>query len=53
MSKGLIYLGIFLGGTVGSYIPVLFHQGYFSILSIVCGGIGSFVGIWAVVKLSP
>jgi hypothetical protein len=52
MNKGLIYLGVFVGGTIGSYIPVLFHQDYFSPLSIICGGIGSLIGIWAAVKMS-
>jgi phage tail tape-measure protein len=49
--KGLIYLGIFVGGTIGSYIPVLFGQGIFSAASIIGSAVGSFVGLWAGYKL--
>jgi hypothetical protein len=50
--KGLIYLGITVGGIIGSYIPViLFHQGSFSVSSIIGGAIGSFAGLWAGYKL--
>lgn len=49
--KGLIYLGIFVGGTMGSYIPVLFGQSWFSAASVIGSAIGSFVGLWAGYKL--
>jgi phage tail tape-measure protein len=49
--KGLIYLGITVGGFAGSYIPVLFGQDAFSVVSIIGGAIGSFVGLWAGYKL--
>jgi hypothetical protein len=49
--KGLIYLGIFVGGAIGSYIPVLFGQDVFSFVGIVGGAIGSFAGLWAGYKL--
>jgi hypothetical protein len=53
MTKGLIYLFIFIGGTVGSYLPViLFHAGFFSLWSIVGSLIGSFAGLWVGYKLS-
>jgi uncharacterized membrane protein YeaQ/YmgE (transglycosylase-associated protein family) len=52
MSKGLIYLAILIGGAIGSYIPVLFHQGTFSAASLIGGTIGSLVGIWVVVKFN-
>jgi hypothetical protein len=50
MSKGYVYLWIFIGGTIGSYLPVLFHQSYFSAASIIGGAIGGFAGIWAAIK---
>jgi hypothetical protein len=50
MSKGYVYLWIFIGSSIGSYLPVLFHQGFFSAISIIGGTIGAFVGIWAAVK---
>lgn len=49
--KGLIYLGIFLGGAIGSYIPVLFGQDMFSLASLLGGTLGSFAGLWAGYKL--
>jgi hypothetical protein len=52
MTKGLVYLLIFLGGAIGSYIPVLFGQDMFSLASIIGGILGSFAGIWAAVKLN-
>jgi len=53
MSKLLIYVGITVGGIVGSYLPVvLFHADSFGIVSIVCGVSGSVVGLWAGYKAS-
>jgi hypothetical protein len=50
--KGLIYLGITVGGIIGGYVPViLFHQGSFSAASLIGGTIGSFLGLWAGYKL--
>lgn len=51
MSKGLIYFAVFIGGLIGSYIPVLFGQSYFSAISIIGSVVGSLAGIWAAVKL--
>jgi hypothetical protein len=50
MSKAYIYLWIFIGSTVGSYLPVLFHQSFLSAASIIGGVIGSFAGIWLALK---
>jgi hypothetical protein len=52
MTKGLVYLLIFIGGAIGSYIPALFGQSMFSAASLIGGAIGSIVGIWAAVKLN-
>jgi gas vesicle protein len=49
--KKLIYLGIAVGGAIGSYVPVLFGQDAFSAISLIGGTIGSFVGLWAGYKL--
>jgi len=51
MSKGLVYLSIFIFGTIGSYVPTWFGAGFFSFASIVGSLIGSFAGIWVAVKL--
>jgi uncharacterized membrane protein YeaQ/YmgE (transglycosylase-associated protein family) len=52
MSKGLMYLCITIGSIVGSYIPVLWHAGFFSLSGIAFGLIGAFVGIWVAFKLN-
>ncbi len=51
MSKGFMWLLITIGSTVGSYIPVLWHAGFFSVASILGGLIGAFAGVWAAYKL--
>jgi phage tail tape-measure protein len=40
-----------VGGAIGSYIPVLFGQDAFSVVSLIGGTIGSFVGLWAGYKI--
>jgi len=52
MSKSIIYLMVFIGGTIGSIIPTAFGSGYFSAGSIFGGALGSLVGIWVAVKIS-
>jgi len=52
MSKKLVYLLSVVGGTIGSYIPVLFGSSGFSAASMIGFVIGSFAGIYAGIKLS-
>lgn len=53
MSKTLIYIGITIGGIIGAYLPVmLFHASSFGWESIVCGALGSIIGLWAGYKAS-
>jgi hypothetical protein len=49
--KSLIYLGIFVGGTIGSYIPTFFGQDMFSAASLIGTVVGSFAGLWAGYKI--
>lgn len=51
MDKRMIMLGMFLGSTVGGYIPVLFGASAFSFSSIIFGAIGGILGIWVSFKL--
>lgn len=47
MDKLFIYGGITVGSMVGAYLPVvLFHVSPLGIISILCGVIGSFIGLW-------
>jgi uncharacterized membrane protein YeaQ/YmgE (transglycosylase-associated protein family) len=41
-----IWLGIFVGSTVGGFIPDLWGAGLFSTSSIVLSAVGAFVGLW-------
>ena len=53
MAKTTIFFGAFLGGIVGSYLPVvLFGSGWFSLASIIGGFVGSAAGIWLGWKLT-
>ncbi len=50
--KTWIWIGVFIGSTVGGLIPSLWGAGLFSFSSTLFGGIGSFVGIWLGWKIS-
>lgn len=45
--KKLIWLGASVGGIIGSYMPSLWHASLFSPWSILLGGVGGLLGIWA------
>ena len=48
-----MYIGLFLGGIVGSYLPVvLLGSGWFSLASIIGGFVGSAGGLWLGWKLT-
>jgi len=51
-SKSLIWIGLFLGSAIGSYIPTILGANIFSISSIIFGGIGGIFGVWIGFKLS-
>jgi uncharacterized membrane protein YeaQ/YmgE (transglycosylase-associated protein family) len=52
VSKTSIWIGVFLGSTVGGMIPELWGNGMFSFSSVIGSAVGALVGIWAAVKLS-
>ncbi len=45
-SRKLIWIGVFVGSTVGSYVPNLWGAGFFSFSSVLFSAIGAFIGIW-------
>jgi hypothetical protein len=51
-SKSLIYLGLFIGSTVGSYVPTLWGAGFLSFSSVICSAIGGILGIYIFFKIS-
>ena len=52
ISAIFIWLGLFIGSAIGSYIPCLWGESIFSLSSLIGGIIGSVVGIWIGFKLS-
>lgn len=51
-SKPLIWIGLFIGSTIGSFIPDLWGAGILSFSSILLSGIGGILGIYVGFKLS-
>jgi hypothetical protein len=51
-AKPLVYLGLFIGSTIGGSVPMLWGDGVFSMSSVLRGGAGGIVGIWLGFKLS-
>jgi len=46
MEKKLIWLFLFIGSTIGSFIPLLWGENAFAFSSIILSGIGGLIGIW-------
>jgi len=46
VNKLLIGIGMFVGSTIGSYVPVLWGGSMLSFISILFSLIGGIVGIW-------
>ncbi len=47
MTKTFIWIGLFAGSTIGSFIPMLWGAGLLSASSIIFSGLGGILGIWA------
>ena len=47
----LIWLGLFLGSTIGGFIPSLWDSGIFSMAGVIGSAVGGFLGIWAGYRL--
>ncbi len=50
--RHFIWIGMFSGMTIGSWIPALWGSGAFSIAGILGGTIGGLLGIYAGNKLA-
>lgn len=46
-SQKLIWIGLFVGSSIGSFIPMLWGAGFFSLSSTLLSALGGFAGIWA------
>ncbi len=50
-SKWVLYLGAFVGGWVGGYIPTLWGADFLSLSSVIGGAVGGIAGILLAYKL--
>ena len=44
--KARIWIGVFIGSTVGEFIPGLWGSDVFSYSSVLLSGVGGFIGMW-------
>lgn len=51
-TKPIIWIGMFAGGTIGGFIPLLWGDNGLSFSSIIFNAIGAIVGIYFAYKLS-
>ena len=51
-SKQLVYLGLFIGSTVGSYVSTFWGAGFLSFSSVICSAVGGLIGIYIFFKMS-
>lgn len=42
----LVWFGVFVGSTVGGFIPTLWGDSFMSMSSVIFTAIGGFLGIW-------
>jgi hypothetical protein len=50
-NKPLIWIGLFVGSTIGGFVPMFWHESLLSLSSVVCSGVGGLLGIWAGYKI--
>jgi hypothetical protein len=51
-TKSLVWLGLAIGSTVGSFVPMLWGASMFSFSSIIFSGIGGIAGIYIFFKIA-
>jgi hypothetical protein len=51
-SKALIWIFLFIGSTVGGFIPTLWGDSFLSLWSVVLTAVGGIIGIYIGYKLS-
>jgi hypothetical protein len=51
-SNPLIWIGLFIGSTIGGFIPGLWGAGILSFSGVIFSAIGGLAGIWLGFKLS-
>jgi hypothetical protein len=51
-SKPFIWIGLFIGATIGGFLPSLWGADIFSFSSVILTAVGGIIGIWLGLKLS-
>jgi uncharacterized membrane protein YeaQ/YmgE (transglycosylase-associated protein family) len=51
-SRSLIWMGVFVGSTIGGLIPELWGDGMFPYSSVLLSEVGALVGLWIGFKMS-
>ena len=51
-TKTTIWIGVFIGGTIGGYIPYLWGAGFLSFSSLLLSALGSLAGLYLGFKIS-
>jgi hypothetical protein len=51
MNRSLIWIGLFIGSTVGGLLPQLWGASIFSLLAIILSFLGGLAGIWIGYKI--
>ena len=46
MDTKLVWLGMFVGSTLGGFVPELWGDGAFSLAAVFTSGVGAILGIW-------
>ena len=50
--KSLVWIGVLIGSTIGSFIPLLWGASVFSFSSIIFSGLGGILGIIAAYQIN-
>lgn len=51
-TKSIIYLFMIVGSTIGSFLPTLWGDSFFSLTSVFLTAVGGILGIWLGYKIS-
>lgn len=49
-SRGAIWFGIFVGSTLGGFVPMLWGGEMLSYAGVLLSGLGALVGLWLAVR---
>lgn len=51
-TKTAVWIGMSVGSLIGSYVPALWGDSFLSYTSVLLGGVGGMLGIYAGFKIS-